>query len=159
MLSGEKVASELLDLGVTHVVWLPDSALGCWEADLEDSQLELVRVCREGEAWMIAAGLHLGGRQPVVMMQCTGVFESGDSLRNVLFDLRLPLFAVIGYRSFRVAGSTDTAKRFTEPILQTWGIDYCIIRNEQEEELLAKQYRACAASGKPGAVLIAEGGM
>ncbi len=43
----------------------------------------LVRVCREGEAWEVAAGLHLGGATPLVMIQCTGLFESGDAIRNV----------------------------------------------------------------------------
>ena len=64
---------------------------------------------REGEAWAIAAGLQLGGKRPLVMIQNTGLFESGDALRNVLFDLRLPLVAVIGYRSALVPSSTDSA--------------------------------------------------
>lgn len=159
MLSGEMVARTLVDLGVTHVVWLPDSELGRWEAALQVAPLELVRVCREGEAWAIAAGLQLGGQHPVVMMQCTGMFESGDALRNVLFDLRLPIFAVIGYRSYSVADSPDTAKRFTEPILQAWGIDYCVVESAQQATSFADHYRVCAEAGKPGAVLIAEGAM
>ena len=80
------------------------------------ASLELVRVCREGEAWAIAAGLHLAGRRPLVMIQNTGLFESGDAMRNVLFDLRLPLSAIVGYRSFLIPNSTDSAKRFTEPV-------------------------------------------
>jgi len=57
--------------------------------------LTLLRVCREGEAWPLAAGLHLGGQSPLVIMQVTGLFESGDALRNVLFDLKLPIFAIL----------------------------------------------------------------
>ena len=68
MFAGEAVAATLAELGVTHVVWLPDSALGPWEAALEASPVRLVRVCREGEAWAIAAGLYLGGASPLVMM-------------------------------------------------------------------------------------------
>ncbi len=94
-----QVIAALTTLGVTHVVWLPDSALGPWESALEQaSSLRLIRVAREGEAWAIAAGLHLGGQRPLVMIQNTGLFESGDALRNVLFDLGLPLWAVVGYR-------------------------------------------------------------
>ena len=34
-----------------HVVWIPDSELGTWEAALENAAgLQLIRVCREGEA-------------------------------------------------------------------------------------------------------------
>src|SRR5581483_2304220 len=121
MLSGTEIASTLAELGVTHVVWLPDSTLGTWESALAESQkLELVRVCREGEAWTIAAGLYLGGKQPVVVIQSTGLFESGDALRNVLFDLNLPLYSLVGYRSYLLENSTDSAKRFAEPILRAW---------------------------------------
>ncbi|HEX3727056.1 MAG TPA: hypothetical protein VHV08_12465, partial [Pirellulales bacterium] len=90
----------LVGLGITHVVWLPDSAIGLWESALDGSSaIELLRVCREGEAWAVAAGLYLGGKWPLVVIQNTGLFESGDALRNVLFDLRLPILALIGYRS------------------------------------------------------------
>ncbi len=46
-LTNEQIAQAL---GVTHVVWVPDSETGLWEAELEASQrVTLVRVCREGE--------------------------------------------------------------------------------------------------------------
>ena len=51
-------------------------------------------------------------------MQTTGLFESGDALRNTLFDLGLPLLAVIGARNWLVADSPDTAKRFAQPVLE-----------------------------------------
>src|ERR1700722_12702968 len=106
---------------VSHVVALPDSTLGTWEDAIRASESsKLVRVCREGEAWAIAAGLYLGGRQPLVMIQTTGLFESGDALRNVLFDLHLPLYALIGYRSYLIPNSPDSARKFAEPILKTW---------------------------------------
>lgn len=159
-LSGDLVAQSLVELGITHVVWVPDSALGLWEAALERSgTLELVPVCREGEAWAIAAGLHLGGKRPLVMIQNTGLFESGDALRNVLFDLGLPLAAVIGYRSYLVPGSTDSARRFTEPILDAWGLDYLLIREPDELDQMAEHLAACRAAGRPGIVLVAEGRM
>jgi sulfopyruvate decarboxylase TPP-binding subunit len=157
---GEQVAAVLTQLGFSHVVWLPDSAIGPWEQALEESgTLQLVRVCREGEAWAIAAGLYLGGKRPLVMIQNTGLFESGDALRNVLFDMGLPLVAVIGYRSALVPNSTDTACRFTEPILQAWGLDYVVIRSPAELPRMADHLSNCQAAGKPGVVLVAEGRM
>ena len=160
ILSGEEVTAALVELGATHVVWLPDSALGPWERAFEAApSLRLVRVTREGEAWAIAAGLHLGGARPVVMIQNTGLFESGDALRNVLFDLRLPLSAVIGYRSYLLANSTDTAKAFTEPILKAWGLDYLLLEAPGGGPRLLEHLRACRGAGRPGIVLVAEGRM
>ncbi|HEY1598133.1 MAG TPA: thiamine pyrophosphate-binding protein [Pirellulales bacterium] len=158
ILPSAAVVATLEDLGLTHIVWLPDSALGPWESALLTSkQLSLVRVCREGEAWTIAAGLFLGGQRPLVVIQNTGLFESGDALRNVLFDLGLPLFALIGYRNYLVANSLDTARRFTEPVLRAWGLEYVLIDSPDALPRLAEHYRACQAAGRPGVALVAEG--
>jgi sulfopyruvate decarboxylase TPP-binding subunit len=160
MFSGDEVADALADLGITHVVWLPDSALGPWEEALASaSALNLVRVAREGEAWAIAGGLLIGGARPLVMIQNTGLFESGDALRNMLFDLRLPLYAMIGYRSYLVPDSPDSAKRFTEPLLKAWGIHYVLLDKPDSLSKLTEHYRACQAAGKAGAALVAEGRM
>ena len=159
MLTGPEIASTLAELGVTHVVWIPDSTLGGWEAALAQSDaLRLVRVCREGEAWAIAAGLHLGGSRPIVVIQNTGLFESGDALRNALFDLGLPLYAIVGYRSYLLPDSTDTARRFTEPVLRAWGLDYVLLdKPVNSAARLAEHYRACQAAVRPGIALLAEG--
>ena len=156
----EQVIEQLVELGVTHVVWLPDSALGPWEQALAScDKLQLVRVCREGEAWAIAAGLHLGGKQPMVVIQNTGLFESGDALRNVLFDLQLPLLAIVGYRSYLVEGSADSARRFTEPILNAWGLRYVLVRGPGELATMADHFRDCQKRNEPGVALLAEGRM
>ena len=126
MFTGEEIVAALQKLGTTDVVWIPDSALGPWETALVRAKgLRLIRVCREGEAWPLAAGLLLGGRQPMVIMQSTGLFESGDALRNILFDLKLPLLSIIGARSYLLTQSSDTARKFINPLLQAWAWTMC----------------------------------
>ncbi len=162
LFSDEELVTTLLDLGTTHVVWVPDSDFGRWELALEASSLRLVRVCREGEAWPLAAGLYLGGASPVILMQTTGLFESGDALRNVLFDLGLPLLAVVGARNWLAADPTapiskDTARKFAQPILQAWGVNCTIIESSEHKPRLADHFRACRSSAEAGIVLLAEG--
>lgn len=158
MFSGPEFAETLTGLGISHVVWIPDSATGPWEAALTSTPgLTLVRVCREGEAWPLAAGLLLAGKLPLVVMQTTGLFESGDALRNVLFDLKLPVLALIGVRNGLVAESRDSAKVFAEPILQAWGANYVLIRVPEEKSRMAEHWRQCRQAGQPGIVLLAEG--
>ncbi len=160
MIPGRQIAETFTEWGITHVIWLPDTALGRWESDLEtSSSFELLRVCREGEAWPLAAGLYMGGKSPLVMMQTTGLFESGDALRNVLFDLRIPLFSLIGYRSYLVPDSPDTAKRFAEPILDAWGLPHEIISDPDDIPRLAEHYQRCRIDKTPGVGLVAEGAM
>lgn len=160
MFSGPEIAATFRSLGFTHVVGIADSTLGRWHEAIEAAEgLRLVRVCREGEAWEVAAGLYLGGATPLVMIQCTGFFESGDALRNVLHDWRLPIFAVIGYRSYLNQETLpgDTCLVFTEPLLAAWRIDHRLITDAGQLDEIIGHVRACRAAGAPGAVLIAEG--
>jgi sulfopyruvate decarboxylase TPP-binding subunit len=146
--------------GVTHVVWLPDSELGTWEPALTGADgLPLVRVCREGEACAVAAGLLLGGKKPVVLIQCTGLFEAGDALRNVIHDMKLPLFLVVGVRSYylhREKKTTDSCPVFTEPILRAWQVPYVVLDQGHSADDLARAYRQAQAEQRCGAALIAE---
>jgi sulfopyruvate decarboxylase subunit alpha len=160
MFSGNEIASLFIELGVTHVVSVPDSTLGQWYGAIErERRLRLVRVCREGEAWGIAGGLHLGGATPLVMIQCTGLFESGDALRNVLHDWKLPIASIIGYRSYLNQETLpgDTCLTFTEPILDAWGIDYRLITEPSQLGTMRSHLERCRARGVPGAAVIAEG--
>jgi sulfopyruvate decarboxylase subunit alpha len=160
MFTGQQIERLLSDLGVSHVVTVPDSTIGQWEPAIEaGGRVQVVRVCREGEAWAIAAGLHLGGAAPVVMIQCTGLFESGDALRNAVHDWKLPIFSVIGYRSYldqsMIPG--DTCLVFTEPVLDAWRIDWKLITDPAQLDDVRAHYLACREGGRAGAVVIAEG--
>ena len=160
MFSGPEIVAILEGMGISHVVWVPDSTTGPWEAALEASaRLRLIRVCREGEAWPLAAGLLVGGQTPLVVMQTTGLFESGDALRNVFFDLKLPIFSLIGVRNALVANSHDSAKTFAEPILDAWGIDYIWLRSAADKPKLAEHFRSARQAVRPRAALLAEGPM
>ena len=160
MFTGEQIASALSSLGVTHVVTVPDSTIGQWQSAIERrGDARVVRVCREGEAWQIAAGLFLGGATPLVLIQCTGFLESGDAIRNALHDWKLPLWSIIGYRSYLNQDTLpgDTCLVFTEPTLDAWRIDYRLVRDDGEFGEAASHLAACRAAGKPGAILVAEG--
>lgn len=157
MYSPAEIVTELTILGVSHVVWVPDSMIGRWEKALDASpEIELVRVCREGEAWPLAAGLLVGGKSPLVMMQTTGLFESGDAMRNAVFDMQLPVFALIGARNWLNATSNDSARRYTEPILRAWSLDYVVVEKRDDKLKLAEHYEKCQKAHKPGFVILAE---
>jgi sulfopyruvate decarboxylase TPP-binding subunit len=160
MFNGLEIVDVLRQMETTHVVALPDSTLGLWEDDLLAAGTpKLIRVCREGEAWAIAAGLYLAGARPIVMIQCTGLFESGDSLRNAIHDYKLPLFALIGYRSYlsQTMLPNDSARTYTEPIVRAWQIDYRLVDVPEKKPEIVEHYRRCRAAERPGFVLIAEG--
>src|SRR2546425_10970033 len=98
-LSPEIVLEEMKKNGVTDVVWLPDSETN-WLYLLMKAEpsLRLVGVSREGHACSIAAGLAAGGRKPLILIQNTGMMESGDSIRGRLLGLNVPVGMLGGYR-------------------------------------------------------------
>ena len=159
MITGPAVATLLRDMEISHVVTVPDGTIGRWEGDIEKAGIQMVRVCREGEAWTVAGGLHIGGASPLVMIQCTGLFESGDALRNMLHEWKLPLYAIVGYRSYLNQDNLpgDTSLVFTEPILAAWKLDVNFIKSHAELEGMPAHYRACQSAKRPGVALIAEG--
>jgi sulfopyruvate decarboxylase subunit alpha len=159
MFSPEQIAGLLAELKFTHVITVPDSTLGPWGEALTQAGIRVVRVCREGEAWAVAGGLHLGGAVPLVMIQCTGLFESGDALRNIVYDWKLPIFSMVGYRSYLNQSTLpgDTCLTFTEPILDAWKIDYRLITKPEQLGDIRDHVLACRTAGKPGVALIGEG--
>jgi sulfopyruvate decarboxylase TPP-binding subunit len=92
------------------------------------------------------------------MIQCTGLFESGDALRNVIHDWKIPVFSIIGYRSYldqaKLPG--DTCLVFTEPILDAWKIDYRLITSPAELDVIRDHFTDCRSTKRAGAALIGE---
>src|ERR1700757_744328 len=115
-LSPETVLGEMKKNGVTHVVWLPDSETN-WLYLLMKAEpaLRLVGVSREGHACSIAAGSSAGGAKPLILIQNTGMMESGDSLRGWLLGLNVPVVLMVGYRGWARRASRLPSKRRSEP--------------------------------------------
>ena len=160
MFTPEEIVAAFTELGITHVVWIPDTTTGQWDNALQAApDIQLIQVCREGEAWALAAGLYLGGAKPIVVIQCTGFFESGDALRNIVHDYQLPIYGLVGYRSYLNASSLpgDTCLKFTEPVLEAWALNTVFIDSEEKKPKLAEHYRACVENNVPGIALMAEG--
>jgi len=158
-LTGRRVVDELRKCGITHIVWLPDYYTGfMYEAMTSQSEIALVPACREGEAVAIAAGLILGGKRPVVICQNTGFYESGDSIRCVSLELRLPLFMIVGYRGREPDSTiTDSAGIILEPTLHAWGIKYYLLESDKKVERITIGYKEAQETNKPVAILIVRG--
>ena len=155
-LTAHRVLDQLKKCGITHIIWLPDSeSRFMYEAMMSQHEFTLVPICREGEAIAIAAGLMLGGKEPVVLHQSTGFFESGDSVRGLALDLQLPLLLLIGYRGWRRdAPMTDSAAIFIEPILDTWGIKHYLVETDEDVARISMGYKQAHETNKPVAILI-----
>ena len=150
------VVAELKKNDISHVVWLPDSETNfMYQLLTNEPTLDLVPVCREGETMAIAAGLRVGGKRPIVLIQNTGIFEAGDSIRGLGLDVNQPLVMLVGYRGWSRHGLTrDSAARFIEHILHAWGISYYLIETDDDADRISLAIEEADKTQKPVAVLV-----
>ena len=156
ILHPSSVGAELKKNNISHVVWLPDSETNfMFQLLTNEPTLDLVPVCREGETMAIAAGLWVGGKRPIVLIQNTGIFEAGDSIRGLGLDVNQPLVMLVGYRGWSRHGLTkDSAARFIEHILHAWGITYYLIETDEDADRISLAIEEADRTSKPVAVLV-----
>jgi sulfopyruvate decarboxylase TPP-binding subunit len=172
-------ASVLLDafeaaLAPSHAIGLPDNASAALFHLLErHPRVRLVPVTREGEAFAVAAGLWAGGKSPLVVVQNTGLLESGDALRGTAVRMGVPLVFVVTYRGYaRAAARTsippalplaaevlvdphlDSVALLTEPTLDAWGIPCLGYGSDADVGQVAAAARRAHDESRPVALLL-----
>jgi sulfopyruvate decarboxylase TPP-binding subunit len=157
-LSPETVLQHMKQNRVTDVVWLPDSETN-WLYLLMQAEpsLRLVGVTREAHACSIAAGLHAGGRRPLILIQNTGMMESGDSIRGWLLGMNVPVVLMVGYRGWTRHGvNTDTAATYTERFLMAFGIDYYLVESDADAPRISIAFAEAERTQRPVVVLVGD---
>jgi sulfopyruvate decarboxylase subunit alpha len=157
-LSPETVLAQMKKNGVTHVVWLPDSETN-WLFVLmkADPSLTLVGVNREGLAFSAASGIYAGGKTPLILIQNTGLMESGDSMRGWTIQMEVPVVLMVGYRGWTRHGvNRDTAATYTERFLHAFNINYYMVEEGDDAERISIAFAEAKKTKRPVAVLVAD---
>jgi sulfopyruvate decarboxylase TPP-binding subunit len=154
------------------VVALPDNASAALLSLLAAADdPRVVAVTREGEAFAVASGLWVGGAVPVVLIQNTGLLESGDALRGTAMRMRVPLVCLVTYRghaSLAALGGTggaiggellsrpdvDSVAVLTERTLQAWGVPFDFLHVDADLSRLDEAFAKAAQLEQPIALLI-----
>ena len=158
LLNPEIVLAELKKNAVSHVVWLPDSETNWLYLLIKaEPSLTLVTVSREGLAFSTAAGLYFGGKTPVILIQNTGLMESGDSLRGWGLGLNMPVVLMVGYRGWTRHGvTTDTAAVYVERFLNAFGINYYLVENNHDAPRISLAFEEARKTQRPVTVLVGD---
>jgi sulfopyruvate decarboxylase subunit alpha len=157
-LSPATVLEQMKKNGVTHVVWLPDSETNWLFVLMEaDPSLTLVGVNREGLAFSAASGIYAGGKTPLILIQNTGLMESGDSMRGWAMQMEVPVVLMVGYRGYTRHGvNTDTAATYTERFLNAFNIQYYLVEQDSDAERISIAFAEAKKTKRPVAVLVAD---
>ena len=158
ILRPETLIEEFEKNGVTHIITIPDSETNyLYELMEKQESLDVVPVSREGESMSVALGLNVAGKVPVVLIQNTGMMESGDSIRGMALDAGFPLLMVVGYRGWTRKGNTpDTAATYTEPFLNAFRINYYLVEPDADGTRISEAFEEARKTKRPVVVLIGD---
>ena len=122
-----------------------------------EPSLQLVPVSREGQAFSTAAGLSVAGKKPIILIQNTGLMESGDSLRGWGIGMQIPVVLMVGYRGWTRHGVTrDTAAVYTEPFLHAFRTDYYLVERDEDATRISAAFEDAERQQRPVAVLVGD---
>lgn len=156
--SASATVDRIVELGFTDAVIIPDSeSARLFERLIECDDVDVVSPTREGEGIAIAAGLCVGGRKALVVLQNTGLMEAGDALRGCGIGPRIPLRLMVGWRGYTgaLAGRVpiDSAYPATEPLLEAWNIPTWHLMTDDHLDVIDEMDRRAAETSLPAAVL------
>jgi sulfopyruvate decarboxylase alpha subunit len=92
------IADTLVAAGITVAAYVPDTRLEGILSLLADSGVSMRSLTREEECIGYAAGQRIAGRQPVVLMQSSGLGNALNALGSLAVPYRLGLPLVVSMR-------------------------------------------------------------
>lgn len=148
-ISATAAVSALRRNQVDHVVTVPD-----WiQLSLHDrlnkgvEGIRVINACNENQVVTVAAGLTIGGKRPLVMMQNQGLYNCFNTLRAVCLDAHIPMVFLVGQfgREFSNIGhptaeSGRSMVRIAEPFLTSIGVPFHILDSEADLVKLDQAY-------------------
>jgi len=118
-----------------------------------DKEALHIRATNEREAVGVACGSWLAGKNPVLYMQNSGLFEASNDIGSLLIPCKIPALFVVSWRG--APGETATQHLYTGaatiPLLKSFGLPY--ITEINEKNLLQLQEKM-KDSQRPGFLLV-----
>jgi sulfopyruvate decarboxylase TPP-binding subunit len=162
---GKMICEELAARGVEYVAWIPDSETRFLHVALEaDPRFRMIPVCSEGEALTLCAGLHVGGKRGVALVENNGLFDSGNALRW-LCDSQLPLVLLVGYLSYRYMTPTPRGRIWnddywpgvrdlTEPFIGAFEIPHLLVDSDETVCRIGEAFELAEKISRPVIALL-----
>ncbi len=157
-MDGERLCALLLEAGYDFFAGVPDSTFGSAFAHLEGDRGRYLPAPREDLAVGAAVGAWLGGRQPAVMMQNSGLGTSLNALLSLAVLYKVPLLVVVGWRGHGpdAPEHVHTGRTMLD-LLRAVELPYVAAEAETAEADVVRAAAAPIASGRPSALVLRPG--
>jgi sulfopyruvate decarboxylase subunit beta len=158
--SGVAIVDALKAANVEFVAALPDiwTSVGLLWPLSKQTDLPLIRLCKEDEGISICSGLAYARRRAVVLMQYTGLLDSINAIRGAAVEYDRPVCMIVGLlgkEPDRVPAASDVyGVRMTPGILDVMGIDYACIEGPEDVEKITAGIERAYEESRPFVALI-----
>jgi len=124
-----------------------------------DTDLPYMPATREDEAMGIATGACLAGKQPVVMMQNSGLGSSINPLASLDILYRIPMLLLVSWRGYQGKDAPEhlIIGEAMLKLLDAIGVPYQIISEDNPEAAISASVRAMRERGTPAAAILRSG--
>lgn len=155
----ELIEQRILDLGVTHIVCVPDTHQRSLIARLtERTHPRLITMTTEDEAIAMTAGLYIGGARPMMLIQQTGLFASLNSVRGISLDAEVPTFMLVGLYLRNVKRTMEDnptrGVRLVIPTLDGLGVPSYVMEGPADLDMIDRGYREAYERRGPVVVFV-----
>lgn len=165
--NGEQVLQVLRDNGVGNVVtvsdWVQLPLQRALDTQVDSTGSPAVRVQKcttEDEAFLVAAGLHIGGQRAAVVIQNQGLYAGLNALRGIGLDSNIPLVMMIGQFGREpdnfdqpTTASSRRIVRMLEPLLELLDIPYWKVETTAHLDRISEAYAESERRSWPTAVI------
>lgn len=159
-LSGSAIISAVKASGINTIVALPDitTSAGLLFPIASDSELRLIRVCKEDEAVGIAAGMSYADQRALVLFQHTGLLDSINAIRAVPVEYGLPVCMMVGLLNKEPgvppAQSSVYSVRIVPGILDAMGVRYIVLETTADVKQIVPTIDEAYVKSEPVVMLI-----
>lgn len=122
----------------------------------EKNEIDHIPITREEEGVGIAAGAYLGGKNPVILMQNSGLGNSVNAIKSLLHLFKIPVVFIMSHRG--TEGEKILAQipmgKLTPKLLDLLNIEKFIVDSNDKIKFIQNAVELSRSSGMPTAVLL-----
>jgi sulfopyruvate decarboxylase subunit alpha len=162
-LDGGGIIAAIKASGVEYILSVPDitTSSGLLAPIANDTELKLIRVCKEDECIGIGTGLAYSGKRSLTLIQHTGFLDSINAIRGVAVEFKQPICMMIGLLQHDPDKTPRESSRYgvriVEPILDDMGITHHVINTDADVPQITPAIEKAYAESRPVAFLISRG--
>ena len=160
LLSGERIIAAIKASAIEYVLSVPDitTSSGLLAPIARDTDLRLIRVCKEDECIGIASGLSYCDKRALILIQHTGFLDSINAIRGIAVEYKQPICMMVGLLQHEPERAPRASSRYgvriMEPILDDMGITHHLISVDADVAKIQPAIEKAYSDSAPVAFLI-----